>query len=88
MSPVPHQRSLSQTAGLPSMPSYSRPSSAGRPTPITLYVGGQFAGGCDIVREAIEQQIPNSRAAVDSLKTQPPARLEPGFAGHGWPPRF
>ena len=24
--------------------------------------------------------------AVDSLKTRTPARLEPGLAGHGWPP--
>lgn len=40
----------------------------------------------DALREAIEQQIPNSRAAVDSLKAQTPARLEPSFAGHGWPP--
>ena len=94
----------------------------------------EFQGSViDALREAIEQQIPNSRAAVnggggghfsievtspafagrsmlerprlvygaiahlmqgdappvhavDSLKTRTPARLEPGLAGHGWPP--
>jgi hypothetical protein len=44
----------------------------------------------DALRESIEQQIPNSRAAVNGsgpfrIEVTSPARLEPGFAGNGWP---
>jgi len=45
----------------------------------------------DALREAIERQISNSRVSVNggdehfSIEVTSPARLEPGFASHGWP---
>jgi len=93
MSPVPHQRSLSQTARSPSMPSYSRPSSACRPTPITQVCSTSseqrhdcrfFSPSWSLVSFTSEKRVPSTGNDMKQSDTGPtPGRPKAGCAPSG-----
>jgi len=93
MSPVPHQRSLSQTARSPSMPSYSRPSSACRPTPITRVCSTSseqrhdcrfFSPSWSLVSFTSEKRVPSTGNDMKQSDTGPtPGRPKAGCAPSG-----